>query len=234
MLPIGFYTQVPLTFYSNESRMRTERSGYGRNRRYRRWPKEVKEGIKRFFKPADEGSVRELVDKGQFFAAYKRLNERGGPKRDIDYLVKAQVKAGLLGAAQRTVNLGASPAGIDCLVKAQLKRGLVSAVERTVNLGASPQGVECLVTAKVKSGLLSSAENLLERGASTEGVDSVVKGWVRLGRYRKAREVAQKFGASEKVLKLLERPQVSLTVRKTEVPTMNPPKRPKRPEVPHF
>jgi hypothetical protein len=215
--------------------MRTARSGYGRNRWHRRWRQVVQGGVKRFFsKRAAKGSVRELVDKGQFFAAYKRLNEHGGPKRDIDYLVKAQVKAGLLGAAQKTVNLGASPEGIDCLLKAQHKRGLVSAVERTVNLGASPQGLECLVKAKVKSGSLSSAESLLERGASPEGVDSAVKGWVKLGRYRKARDVAQKFGASEKVVKLLERPQVSLTVRKTEVPTVNPPKRPKRPKVPKF
>ncbi len=206
--------------------------GYRRTRGRRRWRNVVRAGLKRYFpKRAEKGSVRELVDKGQFFAAYKSLSEHGGPKREIDYLVKAQVKAGLLGAAQRAVNLGASPEGIDYLLKAQLKRGLVSAVERTANLGVSPRGLDCLVQMKVKSGLLSSAEHVLALGASPEGVDSVVKGWVRLGRYRKAREVAQKFGASEKVAKRLERPQLSLAVRKTEAPTVKPPK---RPQVPLF
>ena len=212
--------------------MSRKRPGYRRTRGRRRWRTVARAGFKHVFaRRAAKGSVRDLVDKGQFFAAYKRLSERGGPKREIDYLVKAQVKAGLLGAAQRTVNLGASPEGIDFLLKAQLKRGLASAVERTTNLGVSPQGIDCLVQAKVKSGLLSSAEHLLALGASPEGVDSVVKGWVSLGRYRKAREIAQKFGASEKVAKRLERPQISLAVRKTEVPTVNPPK---RPQVPHF
>lgn len=191
----------------------------------------VRAGITRVFSRPEKGSVREQVNKGQFFAAYYRLAERGGPKREIDYLVKAQVKAGLLGAAQRTVNLGASPDGIDSLLVAQLKRGLVSAVERTANLGVSPHGVDCLVKAKLTSGSPGSAEHLLERGASPEGVDSVVKAWLRLGRYSKAQEVAQKFGASPKVTKLLERPRVSLAVRRPEAPAVEPPK---RPEMPRF
>jgi hypothetical protein len=213
--------------------MTSDRAGYGRNRRRTRWCKVVRDSIGRLFKPADEGSVRDLVDQKRFLTAQKRLAEHGGPKRDLDYLVKAQVETGLMGAAERTITLGASPQGVDCLLKAQLNRGLLTAAEKTVKAGASPQGVECLIKAKVKSGSVSSAEQLLGLGASPEGVDSAVTGWIRLGRYRKARDIAQQFGASGKVVKLLQSPKVSLTVRRPEVPEaptvkpLEPPRAPK-------